>query len=81
MPSDLPGNIKRKKLIPALKRLGFEIDTRGGDGSHCKVTWPQTQKVLTIQQRIDKAVLSRLLKQVEKITNRKVTAEDIMKEI
>jgi len=34
--SELPGEIKRKKFIKALLRLGFIIDTRGGDGSHYK---------------------------------------------
>jgi len=32
--SELPGEIKRKKFIRALQRLGFVIDKTGGDGSH-----------------------------------------------
>ncbi len=35
--SDYPGNISRKKFTKALKRLGFEISTVGGKGSHVKV--------------------------------------------
>jgi len=36
MPShnDLPSDLSRKKLSKALVRLGFEVDKRGGDGSH-----------------------------------------------
>lgn len=33
--SELPGDLARKKLLTALIRLGFEINTVGGKGS-CK---------------------------------------------
>lgn len=33
----LPPSIKRKKLIRALRRLGFVIDESKGDGSHYKI--------------------------------------------
>ena len=36
--SELPGEIKRKKFIRGLQRLGFIIDKTGGDGSHYKAT-------------------------------------------
>jgi hypothetical protein len=63
--SELPGSIHRKAFLRALKRLGFEINEMGGDGSHCKVTWPKTQRCIIIQQRIDKDVLYYLLKEIE----------------
>jgi predicted RNA binding protein YcfA (HicA-like mRNA interferase family) len=53
-PSDLPGEINRKKLTKALERLGFVIDEKGGNGSHFKATWPKTQKCVTIPSKIPK---------------------------
>lgn len=49
--SELPGEIKRKKLTKALLRLGFIIDKRGGDGSHYKIIC-QNQKTITLPQKI-----------------------------
>ena len=63
--SQLPGEIKRKKLTKALTRLGFVIDEKGGDGSHYKALWPKTQKSVTIPQDISKYTLYYLLKEIE----------------
>lgn len=63
--SELPGEIKRKKFIKALQRLGFRIDIKGGDGSHYKATWPKTQKSITIPSKLRKEVLFYLLKEIE----------------
>jgi len=63
--SELPGEIKRRKFIKALRRLGFIVDTSGGDGSHIKITWPKTQKSLTIPSRVRKDVLRYTLKEIE----------------
>jgi len=56
-------------------RLGFIIDESGGDGSHCKATWPPTQKCIIIQQRLDKDVLYYILKEIE--THSGITWDDI----
>jgi predicted RNA binding protein YcfA (HicA-like mRNA interferase family) len=64
--SDLPGSLPRKKFLRALERLGFKIDLAGGNGSHCKATWPATQSCVTIQERMDKDILYYLLKEIEK---------------
>jgi len=77
--SELPGEIKRKKFIKALVRLGFVIDSKGGDGSHFKVVWPNTQKSITIQSKIRKDVLYYILKEIEECSN--VTWEDIKKKL
>jgi len=77
--SELPGEIKRKKFIKALLRLGFIIDTRGGDGSHYKAIWPKTQKSVTIQSKLRKDVLYYLLKEIEQYSG--VTWEEIKKEL
>lgn len=77
--SQLPGNIKRKKFLRALLRCGFEIDMSGGDGSHCKATWPPTQKSIIIQSNIRKDVLYYLLKDIEKYSG--VTWDEINKNL
>ncbi|MBL7053527.1 MAG: type II toxin-antitoxin system HicA family toxin [Candidatus Portnoybacteria bacterium] len=79
--SQLPGEIKRNKLLKALKRIGFKIDTTGGKGSHYIAVWPPTGKQITIQQNLRKDVLSSILKEIEKITNKQITWEDIKKEL
>lgn len=77
--SQLPGEIKRKKFIKALVRLGFEFNRSGGDGSHYKVTWPKTQKSVTMQYQLRKDVLYYLLKEIEEISG--VTWNDIQKKL
>lgn len=77
--SQLPGEIKRKKFIRALQRLGFIIDKKGGDGSHYKITWPQTQKTITIQSHLRKDVLYYLLKEIEQYNG--ITWKDIKQEL
>ena len=77
--SELPGEIKRKKFTKALKRLGFIIDKSGGDGSHYKITWPETQKSITLQAKMRKDVLHYILKEIEEYSG--VTWNDIRKEL
>ncbi len=77
--SELPSEIKRKKFIKALVRLGFIIDSKGGDGSHFKATWPKTQKSITIQYKIRKDVLYYLLKEIEECSG--ITWEEIKKNL
>ena len=77
--SELPGEIKRKKFIKALSRLGFFIDRRGGNGSHYKAIWPATQKSITIQSKLRKDVLYYLLKEIEQYSGK--TWDDIKKEL
>jgi len=77
--SQLPGNTRRAELIKALRRLGFIINKAGGNGSHYKVTWPRTQKSVTIQSDLRKDVLSYVLKEIEAYSG--ITWEDIKKEL
>ncbi len=77
--SQLPGEIKRKKLTKALTRLGFVINEKGGDGSHCKALWPPTQKSVTIPQDINKYTLYYLLKEIETASH--ITWEDIQQQL
>ena len=77
--SQLPGEIKRKKLTKALVRLGFVIDVKGGDGSHYKALWPKTQKSITIPQDINKYTLYYLLKEIEVASG--ITWDDIKNEL
>ncbi len=63
--SELPGEIKTRKFIRALRRVGFDIDMSGGNGSHFKIIWPTTEKSLTIQSSLRKDVLHYTLKEIE----------------
>lgn len=77
--SQLPGEIKRKKLTRALTRLGFLIDEKGGNGSHYKAVWPRTQKSVTLPYDINKHTLYYLLQEIEKVSG--ATWDDIKNEI
>ena len=76
--SELPGDLKRNKLTKALKRLGFEIDTIGGKGSHYKIICPN-QKTLTVQYNLDKKMLLVVLKEIEKYSG--ITWKQIKKNL
>lgn len=65
--------------MKALIRLGFEINTRGGDGSHIKIIWPKTQKSLTIPEDLRKDVLYYIVKEIEAMCE--VTWDEIKKEL
>jgi len=73
----LPGNISRKKFIEALRQLGFGIKNKGGGGDYKKVTWPPTQKMVTVPRKLRKDVLYYLLKEIKGITNGQVIWKDI----
>ena len=77
--SELPGEIKRKKFIKALRRLGFIINESGGDESHYKVTWTATQKSLTIPQKLPKQTLKYVLDEIKEYSG--IIWEDIKKEL
>lgn len=63
--SELPGEIKQSRFCKALKRVGFEINKVGGDGSHFKVIWPRNQKSVTIPYDLSKQTLKYILKELE----------------
>ena len=73
--SELPGEVKRRKFIRALARLGFVIDKSGGDGSHYKITWPSTQKSVTLPSKLNKQRLKYILVEIEEYSG--VTWEEI----
>ncbi|MEK7653110.1 MAG: type II toxin-antitoxin system HicA family toxin [Patescibacteria group bacterium] len=77
--SELPGSLKRKKLIKALSRLGFSIDKSGGDGSHYKVECPGSCKMVAIPYDLRKDVLYYVIKEIEKYSD--ITWDDIKKEL
>lgn len=74
-PNDLPGEIKRTKFLNALKRLGFEINQVGGDGSHYKVIWPRNNKSVTVPQDLPKQTIRYVVKQIEQCSG--ITWQDI----
>jgi predicted RNA binding protein YcfA (HicA-like mRNA interferase family) len=74
-PSDLPGEIKRTKFLNALKRLGFNINKVGGNGSHYKAIWPRNNKSVTIPQDLPKQTIRYVLGEIEECSG--ITWEDI----
>lgn len=79
--SELPGEIPRQLFLNALRRLGFEINMSGGNGSHVMATWASTQKSVTVQQHLPKQVLKYLLKEIETVTMNRVTWEVIKEKL
>ncbi len=77
--SQLPGEIKRKKLTKAIARLGFIIDEKGGDGSHYKALWSKNQKSITLPYNINKYTLYYLLKEIESVSG--ITWDEIKNQL
>jgi hypothetical protein len=77
--SSLPDDLSRERLLNALRRLGFLIDIRGGNGSHCKITWPPTQKSVAIKKKTDKNTLNYILKQIKEASS--ITWEEIKEKL
>lgn len=51
-----------------MSAVGFQINRKGGDGSHYKVIWPKTQKLVTVQYDFRKDVLYEILKDIKEIS-------------
>ncbi len=76
--SELPGSTPRRKILIALKRLGFIIDTSGGNGSHVMAKWPSTNKSVTIPfEDISKQTLKYIIPQIEAVTLGKIDWEKL----
>jgi len=68
--------------LRALSRIGFTISTVGGKGDHFKVTWPRTQKSVTVDgEMVRKDQLRYILKEIEMYSNGDVTWERIKREL
>lgn len=77
--SELPGFLPRKKLIKALSKVGFTVNTIGGKGNHIKIIWPPTQKSITIPAGLEKHALYYVLKEIEAYSG--VTWKEIKEEL
>ena len=66
--NELPDGITRDRFLKALIRLGLDMSKIGGKGNHYRVTWPLTQKSITIQYGFRKDVLRRILKAINTIS-------------
>jgi len=72
--------IKNAESLERFEKVNvLVIDKTGGAGSHYKVTWPHTQKSVTLQAELRKDVLYYILKEIEQYSG--VTWEDIKKEL
>lgn len=72
--SELPGEIKKKKFLRALVRLGFIVNETGGKGSHCKVVW-RNQKSVTLPTKLIKQTLKYIIPEITEISG--ITWEQI----
>ncbi len=77
--SQLPSDLSRERFIRALSAVGFQINKKGGDGSHYKAIWPTTQKSITIQYDFRKDVLYETLKDIKVISG--IEWEEIKKHV
>ena len=79
--SSLPSDLSRTKLLQALERCGFVVSMRGGNGSHCKATWPRSGKVAVIpySAKLPKKRLQYVLEDIEAISG--LSWEDVRKEL
>ena len=71
--SELPSDLSRTRLLSLLERLGFAINLRGGNGSHCKVTWPKNGKsvVIPYTRKFRKTQLQYILEDIEAVSGLK----------
>ena len=67
--SELPGDISRKRLLRALIRLGFKLNTIGGRGDHVKIIWLANHKSITVDEDLRKDVLYYLLKEIQTVSS------------
>lgn len=76
--SELPSDLNREKFTKSLNKLGFEIDKRGGNGSHYKIVCPN-QKIVIVQHKLHKHMLMTVLKEIERYSG--VTWDQIKKKL
>ena len=72
--SELPDDLSR-----ALAKLGFEVSTAGGKGSHAKATYIRTQKSVIIPTPLPKHRLKYVLKEIEQYSG--VTWDDVKEKL
>ncbi len=63
---NLPSDISQTRLLKALRKSGFIIK-EGGRGSHVLAVDPKTGQFITIQYKIHKIILIKVLNQAKKL--------------
>ena len=71
-------DIKRKRLLKALVRLGFRVEPSGGKGDHYKVIY-RNEKAVIIDDFDSKMKLKYIVEEIEEISG--ITWEDIKREL
>lgn len=81
MPSlcELPDDLSRVRLCRAIAKLGFEISSSGGKGSHTKATHTKTQKCVIIPSPLPKHRLKYVLREIEQYSG--VTWDDVKEKL
>ncbi|OGE81624.1 MAG: hypothetical protein A2826_01800 [Candidatus Doudnabacteria bacterium RIFCSPHIGHO2_01_FULL_43_23] len=58
-------SIKQNDWIKACKKLGLEVSTSSGKGSHCLVKHPRDGRKYTIQKELHKILNQKVFKKLE----------------
>jgi len=64
MPSGRFSDLKQKDWIKACIKLGLEVDTKRGKGSHCLIKHPHTNRKYTIQSHLHKFLNIKIFKKM-----------------
>lgn len=64
MPNRSFSDISQKQWIKACKKLGLEVETRSGKGSHILVKHPSTEHKYTIQKGLHKFINIKIFKKL-----------------
>ncbi len=72
---NFPSDISQARLLKALSKSGFVIK-EGGRGSHVLVVDPKSNQFITVQYKIHKIILIKILNQAKKLG---YDSEEIMK--
>jgi len=65
LPPKLPSDIRQRRLLKALQKVGFIINTSSGKGSHAQAIDPKSGKYITIPNHLYKIALREILKLAE----------------
>jgi predicted RNA binding protein YcfA (HicA-like mRNA interferase family) len=65
MPSEGLADIKQKDWIRACKKLGLQVETRHGKGSHALICYPTTGAKYTLQHDLHKIINIKIFRKLE----------------
>lgn len=67
LPPNLPSDVRQSRLLKALGKVGFIIDTASGKGSHAQAIDEKTGRYITVPNHLYKIALKQILKLAEEL--------------